>query len=323
MDKQNGALAEAWAMCLAAASGSMAQQLTRNPRKLSITFGKYLSALAGHKNLQVEAETFWGARMNVLIPTAAWSLLAYGFFEEGLTTIVLDRVGKDQVFFDIGAHFGYYTLLAHRLVGPGGQVHAFEPTPSTYAILQSNVAGRQNVFLNNCAAFCECTDLPFHDYGPTYSAYNSFKQARFSRPVHKLFRGPAPKTISVQTTTIDGYVASTQAAPDFVKIDTESTELEVLKGMQETLADCRPILSLEVGDMDVPGAPRSRETISFLLERGYRAYEYRDGHVIPHQLKNKYAYNDLLFLPDDDGHRPAALERSQQSFLANRYQCLS
>jgi FkbM family methyltransferase len=295
MGKENGTLAEAWARCLAAASGSMAQQFTRNPRHLSVTLGKYLSALIGCKNLQVEAETFWGDRMNVLIPTAAWSLLAHGFFEEGLTAIVLNRVGKNQVFFDIGAHFGYYTLLARHLVGPGGQVHAFEPTPSTYAILQSNVAGRQNVCLNNCAAFCECTVLPFHDYGPTFSAYNSFKKARFNR----LVRGPAPKTISVQTTTIDEYVKSTQAAPDFIKIDAESTELDVLKGMQETLADCMPIVSLEVGDMNVPDVPSSRETISFLLERGYRAYEYRDGHIIPHQLKSKYAYDDILFLPNE------------------------
>lgn len=299
MDRKNGALAEAWASSLAVASGSMAQQLVQSPRKLSAIFGKYLIALIGHKNIEVEAETFWGDRMNVLIPTAAWSLLAYGFFEKGLTTMVLDCVAKNQIFFDIGAHFGYYTLLAHHLVEPGGQVHAFEPTPSTYAILQSNVANRQNIFLNDCAAFCECTTLPFHDYGPTYSAYNSFKKARFSGPFHKLVRGPTPNTISVQTTTVDEYVESTQAAPNFVKIDAESTEREVLKGMQETLADYRPIVSLEVGDMDIPDTPRSRETISFLLDRGYRAYEYRDGHIIPHQLRDKYVYDDILFLPDE------------------------
>lgn len=298
MNNENGTLSKAWAHSLAAASGSIAHQIVRNPRKLPATFGKYLIALAGRKNLSIETETFWGDRMNVLIPTAAWSLLAYGFFEEGLTTMVLEHVGENQIFFDIGAHFGYYTLLAHRLVGPGGQVHAFEPTPSTHAILRSNTAGRENVFLNGCAAFCECTVLPFHDYGPTYSAYNSFRKARFGG----LIRGPDPVTIEVQTTTVDEYVDRMQAAPDFVKIDAESTEMEVLKGMQETLAERRPVVSLEVGDMDVPGAPRSRETISFLLERGYRAYEYRDGRIVPHQLRERYTYDDILFLPDQS-HR--------------------
>jgi FkbM family methyltransferase len=246
----------------------------------------------------VETETFWGDKMNVLLPTAAWSLLAYGFFEEGLTTMVLEHVGENQIFFDIGAHFGYYTLLARRLVGPSGQVHAFEPTPSTHAILQSNTAGRENIFLNGCATFCECTVLPFHDYGPTYSAYNSFRKARFGG----LIRGPEPTTIDVQTTTVDEYVKSTQAAPDFVKIDAESTEMEVLKGMEKTLTDCKPIVSLEVGDMDVPGAPRSRDTISHLLERDYQAYEYRDRRIVPHQLQDTYAYADILFLPDE-AHR--------------------
>ena len=242
----------------------------------------------------VEAETFWGDRMNVLIPTAAWSLLAYGFFEAGLTTMVLEHVGENQIFFDIGAHFGYYTLLAHHLVGPGGQVHAFEPTPSTHAILQSNTAGRGSIFVNGCATFCECTVLPFHDYGPTYSAYNSFRKARLGG----LIRAPEPTTIDVQTTTVDEYVKSTRAVPDFVKIDAESTEMEVLKGMEKTLAECKPIVSLEVGDMDVPDAPRSHDTISHLLARGYQAYEYRDGHIVPHQLQDTYAYADILFLPD-------------------------
>jgi FkbM family methyltransferase len=232
--------------------------------------------------------------MNVVIPAAAWSLLAYGFFEEGLTTMVVEHVGQGQVFFDIGAHFGYYTLLAHRLVGSSGQVHAFEPTPSTRAILRSNTAGRENVFLNGCAAFCECKVLPFHDYGPTYSAYNSFRKARFSG----LVRGPEPTAIDVQTTTVDKYVESAQAKPDFVKIDAESTEMEILKGMEETLAECKPIVSIEVGDMNIPNASRSRDTISHLLKRGYRAYEYRDGCIVPHHLRDTYSYADLLFLPD-------------------------
>jgi FkbM family methyltransferase len=251
--------------------------------------------LARRKNALVEAETFWGDKMNVLIPAAAWSLLVYGFFEAGLTTMVLEHVGEGQIFFDIGAHFGYYTLLTHRLVGSGGQVHAFEPTPGTHAILRSNTAGRENVFLNDCAALCECTVLPFHDYGPTYSAYNSFKKARFGGLVH----GPEPTTIDVQTMTVDEYVESTQAAPDFVKIDAESTEREILKGMETTLAECRPIVSLEVGDMDIPGTPPSRDTISFLLDRDYQAYEYRNGRIVPHQLRNTYAYADILLLPDE------------------------
>jgi FkbM family methyltransferase len=295
MKDQNGALSEAWARSLEAASGSIARQIVRNPRKLSVTFGKYLRALVRRKNALVETETFWGDKMNVLLPTAAWSLLAYGFFEKGLTTMVLEHVGKGQVFYDIGAHFGYYTLLANRLVGAGGQVHAFEPTPSTHTILQSNTADQGNISLNGCATFCECTVLPFHDYGPMYSAYNSFRKARLGG----LIRAPEPSTIDVQTTTVDEYVKSAQAKPDFVKIDAESTEMEVLQGMEDTLAECKPVVSLEVGDMNVPGAPRSRDTISHLLERGYHAYEYRDGRIVPHQLSEKYAYADILFLPDE------------------------
>src|SRR5579871_2994906 len=55
---------------------------------------------------------------------------SYGIYEESLTEAFLYLVKPGQVVVDIGMHIGYYTTLFACLVGPEGQVHAFEPTPS-------------------------------------------------------------------------------------------------------------------------------------------------------------------------------------------------
>jgi len=58
-------------------------------------------------------------------------LYQYGFFEEGLTRAIIEKLRPGDTFVDIGAHVGYYTILASLLVGAEGHVVAFEPTPRT------------------------------------------------------------------------------------------------------------------------------------------------------------------------------------------------
>ena len=86
-------------------------------------------------------------------------------------------------------------------------------------------------------------------------------------------------------------------APDFVKIDAEIADYEILMGMKETLRKCRPIISVEVGDMDIEGVRPSKDIVHFLVENGYQPYEYSDGEMAKHTAKDRYEYRDLLFLP--------------------------
>lgn len=60
------------------------------------------------------------------------SIMRHGFWEFGVTTVFLELIKPGMTVLDIGAHCGYYTLLAAMKVGPQGKVHAFEPNPSHY-----------------------------------------------------------------------------------------------------------------------------------------------------------------------------------------------
>ncbi len=128
---------------------------------------------------------------------------------------------------DVGANIGFFSLLMARLVGARGHVTAFEPGPANFRFLERNLAlhGMDNVRALQLAAGSRQETRPLRvDRAGTK---NSF------------FAGRGSRAVDVQVTTIDAAVERA----DFVKIDVEGAELEVLAGMDKTLASgCRSML---------------------------------------------------------------------------------
>ena len=97
--------------------------------------------------------------------------------------------------------------------------------------------------------------------------------------------------------SIDDYVARNNLSPRFVKIDAESAEFDILKGMEQTLNSCRPTVSVEVGDMDIVGVIPCRDLVQYLVNKGYRAYDFDGDAIVERQLRERYEYDNILFLP--------------------------
>ena len=100
-----------------------------------------------------------GARFNVCLPDMIQSYLYFfGKWEPVITRYVLDRLGTGDVFIDVGANIGYYTLIASRRVGPNGRVFAIEAASSIFEKLQQNLA--QNAVHNVTAFNVAVSDKP-------------------------------------------------------------------------------------------------------------------------------------------------------------------
>ena len=272
-----------------------AEKLRRMPGRLLYTKLLEHSARRLGRSVRVTTKTFWGGRMTVVFPEQVSVAIArYGVFEEGLTAMVMQYLKPGMTFFDVGAHFGYFSLLAAWLVGDAGQVHSFEPTPSTFEVLSANLGGRSNVKLNNMALFREESSLALADYGITYAAYNTLGGGKLDAATKARL---SPRQVTVRATSLDRYAAETGAKPGFVKIDAEGAELDILKGMERVLAEARPAVSLEVGDPGGGDAGGSRGVLEYLASKGYTPFEFRDGKVVPHRLTDRYEYDNVLFLP--------------------------
>src|SRR5438105_13181952 len=82
-----------------------------------------------------------GSRMRVRTEDSIGRVLAIsGIWEPNVTAAFRQYVSRGDVCVDIGAHIGYFTLLASKPVGPAGHVYPFEPSPSNYAAFPVNLA---------------------------------------------------------------------------------------------------------------------------------------------------------------------------------------
>jgi FkbM family methyltransferase len=239
----------------------------------------------------VTARTFFDRDMRVHLPDLVGvKLYQYGFFEEGLTRALIEKLPPGGVFVDIGAHVGYYTVLASLLAGPEGRIVAFEPTPRTRTELAFNTAGLDNVTIVPQAAWDGSTRLTLTDFGWRRSCFNSVMGARI--------RGnPHHESIEVEAIAVDDWLAAHNVAPSFIKIDAESAECRILQGLRRTIERHRPILSVEVGDYNLPGVPSSAELVRSLLALGYAAWQFRDGAFAEHRVADRYRSDNIFFVP--------------------------
>jgi FkbM family methyltransferase len=241
------------------------------------------------------AKTFWGGRLDIVLPEAvSTQIWCFGFFEEDVCLFLLRSLRPGMVVIDVGAHYGFFSLLASELVGSEGRVVAVEPMPETFACLASNVASNSphdNITAIHAAAYSVRTTLSFHDYGVVYSAFNSAFGARSSSSLR------VHRQVSVDACTCDDLVGAL-ALPrvDVIKIDAESAEMHVLRGAGRTINQFHPRIIVEVGDFDLAGVASSSELVRWLLALGYRAYERSQYEVSPHEPRATYDYGNLLFV---------------------------
>jgi FkbM family methyltransferase len=144
------------------------------------------------------------------------------------------------VMFDVGANLGIYTLVAAYIVGHQGQVYSFEPDPQNNPWLQKNI-GKNN--LTNTHVF----DVALAStYGETI-LYQDVTTHRTSSLVAGAWNPDSASTqrIMVKTIPLDHFVHQIERL-DFIKIDVEGFEYEVLKGAQNLLSTFKPKLLIEV-----------------------------------------------------------------------------
>ena len=210
-------------------------------------------------NKFVITNTFWGRKMLVVLPEVVSSdICRFGFIEPSVARSIVKFVSKNDVVIDIGAHFGFFTLLMADLVGPNGQVHSFEPIPSTYKVLKKNADAFDNIHINKKAIWRMNEQLYLNDYGLNDSAFNSYREPRGINKINV-------NKVKVNAIKLDEYIKNTKINPKFIKIDAESTEFEVLLGMDFILKNIKPIICIEIGDLGVAGAKKSKIIIEYIL----------------------------------------------------------
>ncbi len=196
----------------------------------------------------------------------------YGKKREAETMALFAKlIRPGDTVFDVGGHIGYVALYFRRLVGPAGQVIVFEPGANNLPYLRRNLSPYANIELVEAGVGDRSGKTTFHleDLtGQNNSFVNDFEGYRAN--AEYAFRAPT-KSVEVEILTLDEFVRG-RAAPDFLKIDVEGFEYEVLRGGREMLAHARPMIMVEV-------QRNQKEVLELLTGLGYKLFHPMTGAV--------------------------------------------
>ncbi len=158
-----------------------------------------------------------------------WQLYFSRSYDDAELREVLRLVQPGDVCVDVGANIGFYALNLARAVGHGGRVIAFEP------LRRNALALELAAELNGFGHLAVETDVVSSRSGQQVAAicptgYSG--STRFQPPAEP----PAKQAAAYQTVTLDDYFAAHGISRvDFIKIDVEGAELEVLRGAEKLL----------------------------------------------------------------------------------------
>ena len=173
---------------------------------------------------------------------------------------VISILKKGQCVLDVGCHKGEYLFFMRKKVGPTGKVYAFEPQSALYKyLLKVKILFKwDNVVVEQIAVSNTKGLATLFVPGATFDAtlQQSVLKSNF------IFSEQVP------TETLDSYCEARKIAPEFVKIDVEGNELNVLNGGVEVLKKYKPRILIEIEARHV-GEEKAKETFEFLMQLGY------------------------------------------------------
>lgn len=196
-----------------------------------------------------------------------------GEYEPVVQKVLAERVREGDVVYDVGAHIGFFTLIALRHVGATGLVYAFEADADNARALSANL--RKNSLesqarIVEAAVWSETGRVDFVRKAATPSFHYDGMVSQLAGD------GELTRPTSVAAVSLDSF-AQDHEPPDLIKLDVEGGEAALIRGAKLTLRAHRPIVLAEIHNDE-----SLHEVRELLTELGYGLVELaseEDGRV--------------------------------------------
>ena len=173
-------------------------------------------------------------------------------------------IGPEDVFYDIGAHGGLYSLTLKRRF-PNMRVLSFEPLPDE---LRTN---------------CRLNDIATDDIQPVAvgDTAGSAWITTSVRAANHLINGPSRDSMEVNVVRLDDYAElHALPPPDWIKVDVEGMELPVLRGAHRLLDLHGPVIICEINYLFDRFIPRLSELPAYMEALDYQLFRLQNGRLI-------------------------------------------
>ena len=170
----------------------------------------------------------------------AW--MALGLYEPHVTKFILNTLSPGDVFYDIGANAGYFTLAGAKAVGPSGQVVAFEPVSFNAAAIN------EQIHLNAMENYCRVEALAVANHTGTgvLAIPERNANSHLEQPGTTYVSQTNAQKVQVRTIALDDYHQNA-SHPKLIKMDIEGAEVAALEGAGKMLCHANaPIMMVSV-----------------------------------------------------------------------------
>lgn len=275
-------------------------QTLRIIRSLNRVFEADPELLAGRLPPTGTIEESLGAWGRILIPCGdGWGTSATAFWNRSALAIepemsaLFGRIAEQSdVIVDCGANWGFYTMLASR-ANPKARVLSFEPNPHSASALMKTVS------INN-SSNVEIFSLALSDHDGSLTL--TIPSGSMDSGATTLMNAPTSKHGKMEKVIVSGRSLDSLKDEmnlgriDLIKLDTEGTEHLIVRGSQNVLDDCRPILFIEI----LPNHEH-HELETTLRKYGYRSYHLtHNGPVESDSVKGVPGLRNYLFVHPDN-----------------------
>jgi FkbM family methyltransferase len=240
----------------------------------------------------------WGAVWYCCDDVVSRRLCSPEGFEPDEQQFLIRFLRQGMTFMDIGAHHGLYTLLASMKVGPAGRVIAFEPSPRERKRLELHVRANRcaNVTIEPFALADIIGSAGLYVCQGHETGCNSLRPPDVEEKVAR---------VEVSMTTLDEYLrAHSIHNVDFIKMDAEGAELNILKGATALLAGGnRPLILVEIADIRTrPWGYRGADLYAYLRSHNYDWFAFTIGSALNPTVDQDEFHSNLVAVPREKLH---------------------
>jgi FkbM family methyltransferase len=249
---------------LRAMLGEFARDQKLMLRKLNELANSYTINLTGTKLI---TSTRGGQRMFIdgRDTGSGLSVVTHGFIEPNVMKVLQRAFTPEAVFLDIGANFGFYSIMAGGQVGREGKVYAFEANPNLIPYIERsayiNGLGKIVTIINKAVSDREGTA----DFGFSFTEIGG---GSLAKGMAAALAGSTDQSINVPLVRIDDVLPA-DLVVDCAKLDLEGNELAALRGMRNVVARSPNIqLVIEFFPPLLGGADGAAQVLDILTEMG-------------------------------------------------------
>jgi FkbM family methyltransferase len=194
------------------------------------------------------------------------AILLWRRYEDDVLAAIRSHLGEGMVALDVGSNCGVLSLFMRRAVGDTGRVISVDPSRAACrrTAQQAEINGFDNVEVVQMALTENPGALSYREGKVGIGVLPSLDAAHVTS-----------RTVAVSEMTLDALVESLGLHRlDFVKVDTDGSELSILRSGEDTLQRHRPVVSVEINPEGLRARGQSTAALlAHLRERGYRLFD--------------------------------------------------